>query len=281
MHTVSLDWLAGTFTRESESQNEFIRRFASTGTVVPVPAHNGYTASLADENGVQISWNPDREEMGLHAVFSGSALRNLQQRNGVSSEALLGALLQAGCRVTRLDLAKDVIDEFIDLDGIWADLHAGRHVGSARKVAQMVSNDGGQTIYIGSRSSEKFIRIYNKAAEQQLDGKRWTRLEIETKGMVARAFATALTASAEWAGQLVGAVRVMANLPRNESYQTLLRTTEVVQGLPKLEKSTDRERWIAEQVIAAVARHYIDNPNSEAVARLISTLNLIDRQRKD
>ena len=39
----------------------------------------------------------------------------------------------------------------------------------------------GKTIYIGSRSSEKMIRIYDKAAEQNQEGV-WIRYEIETKG---------------------------------------------------------------------------------------------------
>src|SRR4029453_1584469 len=42
-------------------------------------------------------------------------------------------------------------------------------------------NDG-YTVYIGARSSDRFVRIYNKAVEQKLkDGSVWTRCEVEFK----------------------------------------------------------------------------------------------------
>ena len=47
----------------------------------------------------------------------------------------------------------------------------------------------GWTVYIGSRSSEAFCRIYDKAAEQGRDGVHWVRFEFETKGAFADALA--------------------------------------------------------------------------------------------
>jgi hypothetical protein len=43
-------------------------------------------------------------------------------------------------------------------------------------------------------------------------------------------------------------------------------------GLPKIEKQTDREKWINEQVIKAVTEHFAQNPESMAVKALFYAL---------
>lgn len=50
----------------------------------------------------------------------------------------------------------------------------------------------GWTVYIGQRSCEAFVRIYDKAAEQGVTGVDWVRFELETKGKTADALSRAV-----------------------------------------------------------------------------------------
>src|SRR5258706_3184133 len=97
--------------------------------------------------------------------------------------------------------------------------------------------------------------------------------------MTSTAVATVMVKAQEWSGTFDGIVLVMVGNAKEAYLEQFFIPSNVPIGFPKIERQTDRERWIESQVITAVSRHYIDNPNSEAVARLIATLNLIDRQR--
>lgn len=62
----------------------------------------------------------------------------------------------------------------------------------------------GHTVYLGSRSSECMVRVYDKALEQRTtDGKPWARLELECKGKLAHAIAGAMLEDLGAAGQVV------------------------------------------------------------------------------
>jgi DNA relaxase NicK len=65
----------------------------------------------------------------------------------------------------------------------------GKVITQARKMTPIESKDKkgngqGKTVNIGSRTSEAFLRVYDKGAEQGTDVD-WTRVELETKGRLA------------------------------------------------------------------------------------------------
>jgi hypothetical protein len=166
-----------------------------------------------------------------------------------------------------------------DIREIYKVLQATGNRGTAITWDERNKNDGGYTLYVGARTSEKYIRIYDKAKQQGLSDIVWSRFEIETKGMVARATAISLTRGDNWSGVFYTIARAMLRPQNCPAYEQFFSADVVPFGLPKIEKQTDRERWISEQVISAVAKHYIDHPDSEAIARLRDTLNLIDKQK--
>jgi len=279
MLTITIDWLSVNFKEWTNEAEHFMRTYASSKPTQDTTARFGYSNASVDNNGVVLQWNPDRADMGHHVIFSGSALRNIFSGETVQPQSLLRACLDAGGLVSRLDLASDLSGEALDLSRLYKSLEQGANIGTARTFGQIRSNDNGHTIYIGSRQSERFMRIYNKAAQTGLTSDYWFRFELECKGMVARAMASMLVSQHEWLPVFVGVCSGMLNIPGSPELGPFYNAASAAIGLPKIEKQTDREKWIAEQVIAAVARHYIDNPNSEAVARLIATLQLIDRKR--
>jgi DNA relaxase NicK len=144
----------------------------------------------------------------------------------------------------------------------------------------MHSPNGGNTVYVGSRQSERFVRIYDKAAQLGLAEKQWKRFEIECKGMVARALANMLLQTENWAGVFDDFAQTMLSIPTCVDYMAFFDGSTSEIGFPKIEKKTDREAWIAEQVTPAVVKHFAEFPDSEAVKHLRRMLDLIDRQRK-
>jgi hypothetical protein len=93
--------------------------------------------------------------------------------------------LCAGMRATRLDLALDVKTD----DLFPEDLHCWSLI-AQRKATFIETHENrerkGFTLYVGSRKSERFLRVYDKSAESNLSVPNVTRFELELKGSVAR-----------------------------------------------------------------------------------------------
>ena len=90
-----------------------------------------------------------------------------------------------GMRASRLDLALDVrTDELLP-----EELHCWSLI--AQRRATFISTHEnkkrkGFTLYVGSRKSERFLRVYDKSVESNLVTPNITRFELELKGSVAR-----------------------------------------------------------------------------------------------
>lgn len=103
----------------------------------------------------------------------------------------------------RIDVAMDDRSGVIDVDRIYASVVAGNCVSHFRK-SQLIAGldlgsgiDTGKTLCMGSRQSDTYLRIYDKAAEQRakhkpVDGT-WVRWEMEWKGERAQAVGLALS----------------------------------------------------------------------------------------
>ena len=277
MLTITLDWLAFTFKEDTHEAGEWVRLYASDKTNVSVTARNGYRDAYQTKTGIVVQWNIDREEMGYHVVIAGSAIRHVLEHYELDQKALVQTVIDAGGSITRLDLAKDLQGVSVSLDSIYQALEQRAYSGTARKFAQIHSADGGNTVYIGSRQSEKFVRIYNKAAQVNLPGELWFRFEIETKGMVARSVAQAIVQSEAWSATFDTIAKHMVDIQDSEHYRKFFPGTLAEIGIPKLEKQTDREKWIQQQVIPAVVRHATENPQSAAVALLMEMLSFVKK----
>ena len=103
----------------------------------------------------------------------------------------------------RIDVAMDDRSGVIDIERIYASVVAGNCVSHFRKsqlVAGLDLGSGvqtGQTICLGSRQSDTYLRIYDKAAEQRAKEKpvegTWVRWEMEWKDERADAVGLALS----------------------------------------------------------------------------------------
>jgi hypothetical protein len=275
MISITIDWLALNFKEYTLEAHEFITTYASSDPVQATNARFGYSQAQVDSNGVQLQWNPDRDDMGHHVIFAGSSLRDLFQHSEVDPRTLLRAGLNAGGRVSRLDLACDLQGKALELSRLYKSLEQGNNRGASRTFGQIKSAGGGETIYVGSRQSERFIRIYNKSAQLGQTVEEWFRFELETKGMVSRALANMLVEQHNWQAVFVGLCSAMVSIPGSAELGAFYDETDCPIGLPKIEKSSNTEAWIEAQVIPAVSKWVIEHPDSDAVRRLFITLRFL------
>jgi len=276
MRSITLDWLAFTFKEDTHEASKWIQLYASDTSAVDCAPTNGYRAAYQTTKGVRVMWNVDRSEMGTHVIAPGSAIQHITDQQNVDQKEFLRSVCDAGASITRLDLAYDLQGEELSLDEIYKALDRKENTGTARTFSQIHSVNGGNTVYVGSRQSEKFIRIYDKQAQTGVKGKAWFRYELETKGMVARSLATYLIQGNEWGDGFVSIAIGMVDLPACVDYQKFFDGEKPEIGIPKLEKETDREKWIREQVAPAVIKHYTQYRGSDAIRWLREMLDYID-----
>ena len=178
----------------------------------------------------------------------------------------------------RIDVALDDRNGVIDVDRIYASVKAGNCVSHFRQ-SRLISGldvgsglDTGQTLCMGSRQSDTYLRIYDKAAEQRAKEKvvegTWIRWEMEWKSERADAVGMALSGLDQDSFQkyIVGVFRsaldfrdcTRADDPKDRYYAPLLDWWKVLtEGMQRarleiaksVQKIEDVKRW-AEKSLA-------------------------------
>ncbi len=198
---------------------EFLRLDEEHSNFTKLRGVNGYYERYT-YNGVTIQYPKVERvnDIGVNVVLSGEGCRYIesliawQADGGFSWAMFFNRLLSLKSRykvnVCRLDVAVDDKADSSDngklnLDAIHRTAALGNYVSKSRTFNSVVTREGfeksnyvydengqvlgyrhmkpmGKTLYFGSRGSNAYIRIYDKAAEQGVDG-HWVRFEMELK----------------------------------------------------------------------------------------------------
>jgi hypothetical protein len=189
---------------------------------------------------------------------------------------MLTRLLSAcGARVSRVDLAIDIFDSGL----LQKDLckpnrlpYKGR--GRTPKFTQVGDEEDGWTLYIGSRSSEKFVRIYAKDKEMKLGKADWKRIEVECKGMVAHWLGSAIPAmdAAQLYATCSTLVSSMVSFTSNV-WSAALQSDRVELAIPK-KTERDTVGWLINQIAPALAKCVLDNPNYDVLEQFNQSVQM-------
>jgi phage replication initiation protein len=91
--------------------------------------------------------------------------------------------------LTRLDIAYDDREGLLDLNLIERETELENYISKIQDYEIHKTKRKGKTVYLGSKDSEKFIRIYDKAKERgREDEGHWVRLELVLKKKYAGVF---------------------------------------------------------------------------------------------
>lgn len=181
-NTALIDWLAFTVPTGAEGVEitaaDLVLRVCGEPDVPALErGAMGYTHGFRLPGSGVILYNPQRPDMGIHCSLPSGALALCRKE----PKELIALVLSAGGKFTRVDVALDTDKTHISV--VFEAIQRGDLVSrSVQRTYQGSFVDDGYTIYIGARSSDRFVRIYNKAAEQKIDdGRIWTRAEVEFK----------------------------------------------------------------------------------------------------
>lgn len=252
---------------------------------------DGYPVSVLYDGG---------EDMGIHVNISGSAVsycvaayrkklsgstpfdgQEAMQVDDFSLTALSQFLkdIKSIGQITRLDLAIDDMGDaqFFSCEEIHSYLMDDQVVSKFRKFHtdidyKMGGEVVGYTIYLGSRKSEAFLRIYDKRLEQKAKDPEhasdipWVRWELELKDARAMMAASMMIQGCSIGQIVVGVlsnyVRIVELDDENRSRCSVLPKWQLfldgikplrlyVPGMPKTIE--DKERWIHDQVLSTLA----------------------------
>lgn len=177
--------------------------------------HNGYTESFnlgSGEQGgmISIMWNKSRRDMGISIDFTATG-KELFEKTAkiygitVNWQKIISRLYQEyDGHLSRIDIATDLINYGFSVNIIGQRLTgkksvflnaAGSRINS-KSYKIIGSTDETQTLYVGSRKSDAFLRIYNKKLEQDRPSglyrsiakscTDWIRVEAEFKHRLAK-----------------------------------------------------------------------------------------------
>jgi len=192
---VSVDWVGVTFPPVMNVWEVLAFIGAEGWTALPHGQYGYRSGYVLGHIKVYYDGSPT---MGVHLSLCGKGCKELPFYQVFETwPKFIGSLLEKGCAFSRLDVAGDDFAGRITKDRIQAALEADAIIGRNQvwnfNTGGKMRNKGkthGWTYYFGSRQSETYTRIYDKAAESgSSESFHWVRFEVEFKGKKAQKMA--------------------------------------------------------------------------------------------
>lgn len=199
---------------------------------------------------------------GWAAVLNGQSLKHI-----TTGSHTVSVMDHLDARSTRIDVAFDVFDSGC----LVADLHAAYAKGRAGRKNRsyaFYASPNGDTLYLGSRTSDLMVRVYEKGKQMRMSVD-WLRFEIEIKGKFCRQHYPTLLSQPETA--LPHLVK-MLEMSDNPVVQHLIATYRDQQPLERVSRAggSKREEWLRTQVLSSLVK--LAKEDKEAARRVMSEL---------
>ncbi len=254
-----LDWIAVTDRNNrrslSYSSHPLLHDFHNW---LPIGGQNGYTEGAKHPLGIRVYRNPLRNDMGTHTIYSGKAITKMNEMYGIEGIDILKHHIKNGHTVARLDVALDFVNTGLTVEQFQEQFMMGYCETRLRSASEVRNLTGaGHTFYIGSRKTrKKLIRVYDKAAEQNIEGD-WLRVELQLMGKVATSISKKMYESSDTKAVLLGAIKDVVHFPHIFTWsQTFQDASEVHLGSNSSEKGKTQE-WLMKQCLPALAKQIV------------------------
>lgn len=205
------------------------------------------------DSGAEIAVS-DRLSQGVKVTWTGTRLPVGQSEQ----RALWRAIHAENWRISRCDVAIDVINSNVEVLDYWRGRLEERAYDKRGKT-QLITSPAGDTITIGSRTSEKYIRIYDKAKEQRRAGD-WKRIEIEMKGRTANGLQIEYNDLLRRSAASMLAMMYKTPDTVAKALQAIADGNEPLSGEPRKARG-NREIWLMEQVLPALRKTREEQPD--------------------
>jgi len=288
----SLDWLRFTVPTRGEAERFFMLLKIKATSDEP-NATDGQICNERDEKNLisplpyydsamqfqygRLDWSLKNPSQKFMVTLTGKDLVNWLLSGGTYDEILIAAEKLIDVNFTRIDMACDIHDEHVEIK----DIYTAMKDGTARtriKAFSMVEGGGtknnhGITVYIGSRESGRMIRVYDKAAQQKMEGD-WTRIEIEVKSPFAEKMIQSSIDSGI-APTMRLAVRQMVRTGV-DWFDERMNDSDVAYLEPVGRKATDWEKWIISDILPQIEKAIAQDIGNvrEDIANMLSRAKL-------
>jgi len=250
--TKHVDWISFTVKNTVDWHGVFPTfTFAFSGR-----GSHGYRSKFTNlATGMVVQTDSADSEMGHHFQLSGDVLSNLRQEMGSDDTALSQRISHYGGRCSRIDLTINIHEGHLTPRLVRDAVRLGKATARANVSRFIEGKDGnveGDTFYIGSPTSDRQFRAYNKSAElHMVDAPSWLRLELELRRLRANgAFQSVALNGVD--STVTGHMADFLDW-RNMEYQTALQGP----SLPPVDiprRDSNRQRWLLGQVASALAK---------------------------
>ena len=291
---IKLDYLSFTLDRNEQNFKRVFKVMGEYGKREVDYGGYGYDKSAWILDAGRVFWSTNRKDMGIHVRLNSASLSLVEY----TALGMINLILDWGGKITRADIAFDDMDGVLDTDLMYEKLRSGEVVTRYRKVTRITGvqmpepEKTGDTVNVGSRKSNSFIRIYDKLLEQQARGVdlpsgigSWVRIEIELKKEKAHKFCEMIGNLAKsqekdagdmCAGLLLGLLDFKDVNPEDDNrsrWETCSWWLEfvgtlqkVTVGLPSQTKTLeDTKDWLKFQVASSLAMVVLSYPDENGL----------------
>lgn len=241
-----------------------------------------YTHAVLLAPAGRIDWSVSNPKQGALVTFTGEDLRLIEMEGIDKTYLAEHVALRADLSATRVDLAVDCVGIENGPTKLYKAWQAGKAKTRAQKCTQIHGKDNegnatGNTVYVGSREGDVFLRVYDKGLQAGLDDLLWCRIELELKKSKAK-LATKGVAS-------VGVNQTVASALDNYiEFPSVPWWREMRAGLPSADKSimqgeqhmNKESSWLREQALPAVIQALL-NREDFVIDAVIEALETLER----
>lgn len=257
------DWL--TVVAPSGGLNSWLRHFLKGQDTRYT--HSAYHRSRAVEyypSGIRHYFTPDSTLDGSILVADGNALANIRHDNDNDfCSKVVAVLARSSHHFSRVDIALDVMDDGYLARLIARDVINGKMSFGRRKARVVMGEgtDGGTTVYVGSRTSPKMMRLYDKSSESK--GKiKSTRIEFELKSEASAEVSRIIALYNGWTKTsllFTGLLNEFADWERYPDIMNLCWGDVTTINIPDRERLLDTKDWLRRQVLPTFVRDPMGN----------------------
>lgn len=259
-----LDWLQFTFPSDFDLANlvQFTGKWSEASYV-----HKNYQAGFKSEIGVMAYTGHD-ERMGTFVMFTGEPLQTIRTL-GVTDRELVQFGVEHQGRSSRLDMTINLVDCTLTVAKV---VRSWRRGWVKSKAKDGTEDKGviepGHTLYMGSKKSDRMVRIYDKFAETKVKNpaafellkqecSSWVRFEIQCRNDWANGFRGAIAEHDDTSAIIKAAMREFIQWENLEYQEATLGPDVALPELPR--KVPNFWNWIADQVVPASVKFELEN----------------------
>jgi hypothetical protein len=264
--TGHLDWLEWTFPADLGQDLWLPPELLPNALSVKDGRTAHYNSIFTNEFGIIVLTNGEQRE-GTHILMTGEPLE-LVRNEGLTDRALVIHAISNAGKISRLDVAVNVHEGHMKaqhLERAYLKHRCKTKARGAYKHQKLRTDE--DTLYIGSPTSDRLFRAYNKGAQVHQDAA-WLRLELQLRKLRAQAVGSAIAQTDNTRAVINTAIRDFVDFPSMREFSEALNDAGIpIERVPRKPHKT--YAWLMDIVAPALARYADDHPDEDVLSAFV------------